>query len=210
MIPENQFKAAAHFAEMAVEAAMYKYKRGEVTDEDDLTGVLIGRLDAVFDNATIDGLVWSASILRHRKGIAAQEKAIGADMLIHFSIDTTLDTYSKGVLIQAKRMEPEVAMTSTGHKELIEQCNKMLAVTPAAFVFDYALGQMRCASATKIAGSKNKVLFEACNMTPYRFFYDLFRCPIGDKNITSALYSDLKVPIVLSLAATDSDIVQQN
>lgn len=70
---EQAFQDAAHTADRAVSAAMLKYSNGLVTDEDDITGVLIGQLDAAFDDE-IGGITWSSSILRHRKGVAAQEK----------------------------------------------------------------------------------------------------------------------------------------
>lgn len=202
---EDSMRMAAHSAADAVWRAMAKYRDGLVTDEDDLTGVLIGSLDAEFSakpTKDFGGLQWSSSILRHRKGVAAEEKRIGADMIIHVRVDTPIQTYSKAVLVQAKRHEPGDEMSSKESKDLLKQCKKMLAVSPAAFVFDYAKGEMRCASATKIAGSKNKDLYDACNWTAYRFFFELFRCPIGDPKITSAKAADLPVPIVLKLAAT--------
>lgn len=199
---EDAMRAAAHSAEHAVWRAMMKYRDGLVTDEDDLTGVLVGSLDAEFSAkaaSDIGELRWSSSILRHRKGAAAEEKRIGADMIIHVRIDTPIQTYSKAVLVQAKRHEPGDQMTTKERNELLKQCKKMLEVSPAAFVFDYAKGDMRCASATKIAGSTNHDLYAACNWTAYRFFLELFRCPIGDPRITSAKAADLPVPIVLNL-----------
>lgn len=182
---------------------MVKYRDGLVTDEDDLTGVLIGNLDAEFSvkgAGGIGGLQWSSSILRHRKGDAAEEKRIGADMIIHVRIDTPIQAYSKAVLVQAKRQDPGDQMTKREREDLLNQCKRMLEITPAAFIFDYAKGNIRCASATKIAGSANRDLYAACNWTSYRFFLELFRCPIGDPRITSAKAADLPVPIILNLA----------
>lgn len=199
---DDAMRLAAHTAERAVSRAMAKYRAGLVTDEDDLTGVLIGNLDSEFSSGRlteIGGLKWSSSILRHRKGIAAEEKRIGADMIIHVKVDTPIQTYSKAVLVQAKRHEPGDQMNQKEQKELLQQCKKMLDVTPAAFVFDYSTEKMRCASATKIAGSANKDLYAACNWTSYRFFLELFRCPIGDPRITSAKAAELQVPVVLNI-----------
>ena len=179
---------------------MAKYDRGLVTDEDDLTGVLIGNLDAELDGQ-IGGLTWSTSILRHRKGKAAEEQKIGADMAIHVAIRMPERCYSKGVLIQAKRVEPGSAMPTGEYKNLISQCSKMLAVTPAAFVFDYAKSSMRCASASRVVGALNHALYEECSWTSYRFFLELFRCPIGDPRLTSALFDDLPVPNVVKISA---------
>ena len=195
---EEAFRNAAHAADGAVLAAMEKYQRGDVTDEDDLTGVLIGRLDSAFDRSYGD-IRWSSSILRHRKGTAAQERIVGADMLIHVSLDTPGLKYSKGVLIQAKRVERDALMSAAEHKELLAQCSKMLAISPASFVFDYARDAMRCGSATRIAGSSTRALHSSCNLTPYRFFLELFRCTTGDPKISSSKFEDLQVPIALRL-----------
>ncbi|VVM62245.1 hypothetical protein PS634_01357 [Pseudomonas fluorescens] len=190
---EEAFREAAHAADRAVSAAMLKYADGLVTDEDDITGALIGRLDSAFDEK-IGGITWSSSILRHRKGVAAQEKKAGADMLFHVSIQTPQLTYSKGVLIQSKRIDECIPMPVIGYKELLGQCDKMLDITSASFVFNYTKSGMRCASATKIAGTSSRILSDSCNLTSYRFFLELFRCTIGDRRITSAKFDDLWIP----------------
>lgn len=198
---EEAFREAAHAADRAVSAAIEKYASGYVTDEDDITGVLIGRLDAAFDQ-NIGGVNWSSTILRHRKGVAAQEKKVGADMLFHVSIETPQLNYSKGVLIQSKRIDDGVEMTARGHKELLTQCEKMLGVTPDSFVFNYTRSGMRCASANRIAGASSRILNDSCNLTSYRFFLELFRCTTGDRRITSANFNDLQVPKGIAIKGT--------
>lgn len=197
---DEAMRLAAKEADNAVGRAMRKYRTGHVTDEDDLTGVLIGNLDTTF-REPIGGLQWSSSILRHRAGPAAEEQEIGADMIIHVRLRTPIQKYSKAVLVQAKRQEPGALMSNAAHNDLKDQCRKMLKVSPASFVFDYAKGKMRCGSASKIGGSQNRNLYEACTWTSYRFFLELFRSPIGDTNLRSALVKDLPVPIVLKLSA---------
>jgi hypothetical protein len=172
-----------------------------VTDEDDLTGVLVGRLDSRLDGH-IGGLTWNTTIVRHRSGRAAEERRTGADLVIHVSLDTSTERYSKGVLVQAKRVEPNDQMNQAEHNELRRQCRDMLKITPAAFVFDYVKGWMRTGSATRIAGSRRLDLYHICAWTSYRFFLELFRCPIGDPKITSARVDDLPVPYALKISAT--------
>lgn len=198
---EQSFQIAARQAASAVKATMNKYQSGLVTDEDDMTGVLLGRLDTAFD-ANLGGIKWSSSILRHRKGIANQEGAAGADMLIHVSLNSKGLKYSKGILIQAKRVPAGTEMAAASHSELLTQCNKMLAISPASFVFNYDHSGMRCASATRIAGTSSRVLNDACNLTTYRFFLELFRCTTGDPKITSAKFDELKIPHGISLNGT--------
>ncbi|MGO7486702.1 hypothetical protein ACCT28_36765 [Rhizobium ruizarguesonis] len=181
---EESMREAARHAKLAVEDTVESYREAEVTDEDDITGFLAGALKARLKGQVGD-LHWSSSVLRHRKGKAAEEKILGADLLIHVRVDTPQHKYSKGVLVQAKRVGPNEAMSTTEHGRLIKQCDLMLNYTPAAFVFNYTKSAIRAAPAIRIAGSTNRMLHSDCNMTSYGFFLQLFRCPIGDRNITS-------------------------
>jgi hypothetical protein len=198
----DSIRKAAKVADRAVHRAMTKYSQDLVTDEDDISGVLVGNLDTELDGA-IGGLIWSSSIVRHRAGTAAQEKRIGADIVIHVALDTSTLKYSKGVLIQAKRVEPGERISSEEQRALITQCKRMQRVAgPASFVFDYARGSMRCASALKVEGLTSRELYANCDWTSYRFFFELFRCSIGNGRITSAQVEQLPVPIGLKLRAT--------
>jgi hypothetical protein len=85
---EESIREAARCADRAATRAMEKYRQGLVTDEDDLTGVLVGNLDTEL-NGRIGNLVWSTSILRHRRGVASEESSIGADIVIHVSFHTS-------------------------------------------------------------------------------------------------------------------------
>ncbi|HXD15082.1 MAG TPA: hypothetical protein VNU65_12970 [Xanthobacteraceae bacterium] len=198
---EEMAREAAHAADDAVTEAMNKYKEGGVTDEDDLTGVLVGRLDSALEGQ-IGGLTWNTTVVRHRRGRAAEERRTGADLVVHVSLDTSTERYSKGVLVQAKRKNPDDRMSRNEHAELWRQCRDMLNITPAAFIFDYVKGWMRVGPATRIAGSRRLDLYHICGWTSYRFFLELFRCPIGDPKITSARVDDLPAPYALKISAT--------
>ena len=182
---EESMREAARQAKLAVEDTVESYREGQVTDEDDITGFLAGSLKAHL-KGEVGGLYWSTSVLRHRKGKAAEEKIVGADLLIHVRVDTPQHNYSKGVLVQAKRVGPSEEMTAAEHGRLVKQCELMLAYSPAAFVFNYTKSAIRAAPAIRISGSTNRTLHAECNMTAYGFFMQLFRCPIGDRKITSA------------------------
>jgi hypothetical protein len=142
---EEAMTAAAKAADEAVTLIMGDYSAGNLTDEDDISAALVGGLRTKF-SGQIDGLTWSSSIVRHRKGTANEENRVGADIVIHVSLNTPTQKYSKGTLVQAKRTEPQHRMANTEFANLQNQCNKMLAITPASFVFNYAKGAMRCGS----------------------------------------------------------------
>lgn len=197
---EEAMREAADVADSAVRLAMKAYSLRLVTDEDDLTARLTGNLEMAL-SGQIGGLKWSASTVRHRRGRAAEEKLVGADMIIHVSLNTPTQKYSKGVLIQAKRVEPTKLLSNQGKAELDAQCDKMLEISPAAFVFNYAKSGMRVGSASRIRGASERNLHGQCSWTPKRFFLELFRCPTGDPRLSSALVADLPVPNVVKISA---------
>lgn len=197
---DDSMRKAAKRANEAVGRAILKYRRGEVTDEDDLTGVLVGNLDASLVGS-IGGLTWTTSVVRHRKGKASEETQIGADIVIHVDLKTPERKFSKGVLIQAKRIEPDVQMSGADHARLVNQCKKMLHISTEAFVLDYTKNGVRFGSALKISGTKNRNLHGECPWTSYRFFLDLFQCSVGDPRFTSALVSKLPVPNIVKIKA---------
>jgi hypothetical protein len=188
-------KAAAKLATEAVNITVENFQKRYVYDEDDMTGFLIGSLQTKFHGTQIGGINLDASVLRHRRGIAAEEREYGADLLIHVTMDTPTQKYSKGVLIQAKKSEPEDYWSERKRNILVEQCNKMLEVTPAAFVLNYSERGFRCGAATRVAGATTAFsIAYLCGWTPYRFFLELFRCPIGDPRISSARVAGLPEP----------------
>jgi len=217
MDPKNfdaAMKEAAHVAAKATKAAMREMAKGNVTDEDDVTGVLIGELNAVL-RGNIDGFKWSAKILRHRKGIAAEEKTVGADILLHISTRGIGREYDKGVLIQSKKLNRGELLSRSELERLQEQCEDMLSHSPASFVFDYSASEVRATSANKIRKTDARDLYANCELTAFRFFFDFFRCTTGDRdvnvgmveNIMAALGRDIKEgggPAILSLSVYES------
>lgn len=201
---ETDVRAAAHAADEAVYKVMRKYRGARVTDEPDITGVLIGRLDAVLDGE-IGGLEWSSTIIRSSSGSAAEEKKIGADLLLHVRFDAHGRSFNKGLLVQAKRAEVGQQLSSGEAKRLHEQCRRMLSTTIASYVFVYATDQMRCGGAANFFEKPKRDIHGNCSWTSYRFFLEFFRCPIGDPLIQGPLVEDLPVPHVLSLQARGLD-----
>ncbi len=200
MYYEEAIREAARRASDAAYGAGAAYDDDTVSYERGVTSGLAVLLRHALQGKIKD-LAWSSHVLKDASGSGAEETQIGADLLIHVRFTTPELTYSKGVLIQAKRVEPQRLMSPDAYDELVDQCERMLTISPASFVFDYAHGGMRCAPASVVASSNNRALYEQCVWTPYRFFLELFRCPIGDPRITSAKVRDLPVPNKLTTAA---------
>lgn len=182
-------------------AVMERYASGFYNDEDDISPALVERLQTTL-NGNVGGLTWQGAIMRHRAGVANEEGRTGADMAIFFELNTPTHKFKKGLLIQAKRSEPDQNLTNNDINILRAQCDKMLTITPSSFVFNYARRGMRTAPASKISGCINRNLFGECDWTAYRFFLEFFRSPIGDPRFVSALAADLPVPYVLELSAS--------
>ena len=149
---DEAMQEAARRADQAVTSTMRRYRKGDVTDEPEITGELMGQLVTRFEKKVAGGISWNGNIARNGKGKAAEENRTGADLLMHVRVDTPTMSYSKGVLVQAKRFEPDDLAGSTELGKLRGQCKNMLMITPAAFVFDYAKGSMRVGPATRFWG----------------------------------------------------------
>lgn len=212
---DEAMRKAAHVAEKATWLAMQEMAAGNVQDEDDVTGVLVGELNAAL-RGQIGGFHWTAKVLRHRRGTAAQEQALGADILIQITTKGIGRDYKKGVLIQSKKVERGASLSTKEFKRLQEQCETMLSHSPASYVFDYSSAGLRCSSANKLSGTSARALYEHCDLTPFRFFYEFFRCTLGDRNVNNELvdnvmaYSreiaevEVAAPTVLSLTAREA------
>ena len=96
---DEAMREAAVAADNAVASTMRKYSSGGIKDEPEITAYLISRLDEKFEG-NIGERIWNSSVVRNGSGSAAEETRIGADLLIHVSINTPTQSYSKGVLVQ--------------------------------------------------------------------------------------------------------------
>lgn len=194
---DEAMREVAHRAADGAKIAMQKLGLGRIKHEDDLAPALGQAIEGQVNGLRTGGVKWDYSVLTHRKG--GEEGEHGADLLIHVKLDTPTQKYSKGVLIQAKRIGPSQNMRTKEFEDLKGQCRKMIDYSPASFVFSFDPKGLRAAAATKIAGSSNRSLYDECDWTAYRFFRELFRCPIGDDRIKSADVADLPPRFAFSI-----------
>jgi len=94
---DEAMKEAALAAERAVDSTTEKYNSSGVIDEPELSAYFIGQLDAEL-KGQVGNVFWSSTILRNGKGVAAEEDRVGADILLHVSVNSPIQKYSKGVL----------------------------------------------------------------------------------------------------------------
>jgi hypothetical protein len=141
---EEATREAPHAADKALSKAIEPLRYGRKVDADDLTGILVGRVSAALDGE-IGGLTWNCSILRHRRGHASEEKKYGADLLMHVTMDTPSQAYSKGVLVQAKKIGPYQNMLASEKRELNEQCRKCQQLLRQFLFFTTMMGMLGAA-----------------------------------------------------------------
>jgi hypothetical protein len=159
-------------------------------------------LDAELDGR-IGRLKWNCTILDHSSGRSAEEWEFGADLLIHVQFNGQHLHYDKGVLVQAKKLEIDELIGRREHERLKEQCEHMLEHTSESFVWIYSKAGMRCAPARSIEGSPDRDLNDLAVWTSYRFFWELFRCPIGDDQIVSPYPEDLRPRFIAEIAGNE-------
>jgi hypothetical protein len=81
----------------------------------DYGAALPSHIESEVNGYRAGGVTWDASVLTHRR--SGEEGVYGADLLIHVTLNTPQYKYSKGVLVQAKRIGPGVAMSRKPHAD---------------------------------------------------------------------------------------------
>ena len=106
----------------------------------------------------------------------SEEKRFGADMVGVLTVDRPSIRVSKGFLAQAK-ME-------TNRSGLIEQCNKMLAMSHASYVVVYGERGVKVVPAQSVVSSCRVSLDDLSSMTFVGFMREFVKCFLGDHRLT--------------------------
>ena len=108
----------------------------------------------------------------------------------------------KGVLVQAKNLEPGKKLDTSIAKVLRGQCKDMLNITSSSFVFLYSNSGVTTLSATQVEGSKRNDLhvLELWNNSTRIFFMDFINCWVGDPHLKATDKTSLAVFRALSHA----------
>lgn len=190
-----------------------------VADEEDFTGQMIGRCKDRLIGLTDPSVHWKtvAALTEHddgaarpsirfssrqttSKGGATEESWSGADLLMVLDIRTKDYNVRKGVLIQAKRLEPGTPLPIREAVRLREQCHHMLNLTPASFVFVYASSGVTAISASAVESSERRKLHELEQWpnSARIFFFDFLKCWVGDPRLAATDRESLAVLRALS------------
>lgn len=196
----------------AAEGAFESYRDGSVVEEPQVTDRILGAVRERIRNRRIGNVVWKARTLRTGRGVAAEEKRHGADLMGVLDID--LDGYKakKGFLAQAKRAEPYRTFESKEWKRLLSQCKTMLDRTPDSFVLVYSiLNGIRIFPANAVIELGSRQIFDLYDRSVSSFFESHLQCFIGDRRLNSTNIETLdalvELPIerVLELSARVSE-----
>jgi hypothetical protein len=187
----------------ATDAVTKDYAEGDVGDEDDFSSQLCGRLKSKLNDAQFQPsesklasdlskageqeLRPSRIRLRARhltwRGKRGEEGVIGADIVLVLDVDIPAYHITKGLLIQAKRLERGKRFASSDAATLTKQCNDMLTVSPASFVFLYSKTAVTPVSATAL-WSNDAVSPYSLPTYPLGWLYNDFAiCWVGDRRI---------------------------
>ena len=196
----------------AADGAFDSYHDGSVVEEPQVTDRILGAIQERIRNRRFGGVIWRARTLRTGRGVAAEEKRHGADLMGVLDID--LDGYKtkKGFLAQAKRAEPDSMFGSRDWDRLRSQCETMLDRTPDSFVFVYSmLKGIRIFPANAVVELESRNIFDLYDRSVSIFFENHIQCFVGDRRLNSTKIDtldalvELPVERVLELSARTSE-----
>ena len=205
-------RGIAREIERAAKGAFDSYLDGSVVEEPQVTDRILGAIQERVRNQRFGNVVWKARTLRTGRGIAAEEKRHGADLM--GVLDINLDGYSakKGFLAQAKRAEPDRQFGNRDWDRLRSQCKTMLDRTSASFVLVYSVRRgIKIFPANSVVELESRQIFDLYGRSVSSFFESHIQCFIGDRRLNSTKIDSLnalvELPVerVLELSARTSE-----
>lgn len=179
-------RAVATRVEAAIVNVTAAYLGGRVEQEPEFTGRMLGAIEYSLQEFETNGIVWKAKTLTDR-GRGSQESQYGADFVGVLNIELREYTVSKGFLAQAKLLRN--GRIDDLHR-LRRQCETMLSLSPASFVFLYSGDGVQVIPAISVISAADPLRLYA--RTSRRFFEDHLQCFIGDPAIHSASTANLE------------------
>lgn len=203
-------RAVARRINNAAEITVHDLDQGEIQQEPSMTDRLLGGIRNAIDGYRSKGVTWRAITLTDR-GRGAQERKYGADFAGVLSVDLPDFRVDKGFLAQAKLIRNNGMPMGEFHR-MVDQCEQMLRLSSASFVFLYTRTGIRIVPAISVIGASNPD-FILDTSTLYsrslsKFYEDHLECFLGDRNInepTEAMLERLDTNSLLYIAARQSE-----
>ncbi|MEQ1795095.1 MAG: hypothetical protein ABL970_13005 [Nitrospira sp.] len=178
---------ARHIAD-AIDYSVEALREGRVEQEPAMTDRMLGSIEQSLEEFHTRGIRWSAKTLTDR-GRGSQESRFGADFMGVLNIALPDFKVSKGFLAQAK-------LVRNGRvdnlRDLKQQCERMLTLSPDSFVFLYGYDGVRVVPAISVVASNVDPL-GLYNRSAQRFFEEHLQCFIGDGAIQAATPAMLEI-----------------
>jgi hypothetical protein len=157
---------------------------GRVQQEPSFTERMIIRISDAVNGYIHNNIRWQAVTLTDR-GPNAQEKRYGADFVGVLQINLPEFNTSKGFLAQAKLLKKYEFMKKSEIKKMLDQCNKMLHISPDSYVFFYSTNGIYIVPAISVISSTDFSPSSLYSYSVARFFETHFKSFIGDRNIST-------------------------
>lgn len=176
----------------AARDAISDLEAGRVQQEPAITDRFVAYVQSKLNGKVLAGVHWSAVTLGDR-GPGSAESQLGADLLSVVRLELDNFSIAKGFLAQAKLVEPSTAFPASANKYLKIQCEKMLKISPASFVFIYSKQSgILVLPALDVIGARNCNPHELTTRTIPQFFTEHFECFIGDHRFKAATGDELQ------------------
>ncbi|HHT9133648.1 MAG TPA: hypothetical protein ACFYD2_01980 [Candidatus Avalokitesvara rifleensis] len=166
----------------AVDDTVEDLKKERIEQEPAFTDRMLARIEQVLGSVEIKGVQWTAKTLTDR-GPNAQEKIYGADFVGILHINIPEFKVAKGFLAQAKLLEPSAKISNREMQRMKDQCEQMLKLSPASFLFLYSTRGVTVVPAIAIVSS-NVNPYELYRRGVSRFFEEHFESFIGDRRVS--------------------------
>jgi len=167
----------------AANGTLSALREGRIEQEPDFTSNMIGRIEEAMDGFVVKGVKWTAKVLTDR-GPDAQEKRFGADFVGVLEIKLSEYSVRKGFLVQAKKIAPEQLMASREFGRMREQCQQMLEISSASYVFLYShagIAVVPALSVVSLSHANNPHRLYSRSVS--RFYEEHFESFVGDPKI---------------------------
>jgi hypothetical protein len=187
-------REAASRVAKAAQHATEALREGRVEQEPAFTDRMLGGIEEAMREFRTKGVTWTAKTLTDRAP-GAQERQYGADFAGVLSISLPGFSVRKGFLAQAKRIEPGKTMRNDEFDRMKGQCERMLSLTPDAFVFLYAVSGIAIVPALSVLSSERRNPHEFYSRSIARFYEEHFESFIGDRRLhvpTAAVLENLR------------------
>ncbi len=186
------------------DGAAKDYESGDVGDEEDISGQLIGRLKARLNGFRTEKTVWRVkSAITEKeegppvtsvrfsgrqlnaKGGRSEEREVGADIVLVLDIEGPSFSIQKGIFIQAKRLEHGKRMKAADAATLRDQCKSMLDISASSYVFLFSKRGTEPVSAAVVEASQDNDFHSLSQYSIEIFLKDFLICWIGDPRIAA-------------------------